>query len=312
MVARGYRRRRLAGRTAAELGRVLRRAPWMLLAALATHLALVDRSVWVGGSVSAADVFVSACVLALGGCLWFVAARQVSHAAALLALGLFVFSPEAWHPDRSAVTALAVFVLLMTAVGVGHALQGPPRKWPPRFVLLALCSAAAALMQPCLAWAALVAAAAAMLYLAERRRVWVAPILLGLAAIAGLAALFRPNWIATWPALFALQPLHLRLEQWAGILLALAAGLALWIASPRSRFFGHTAPLFAAALLAAMFRVCGTGAGADARACALAPALLFVAGVFADGFDSNHRRWWQALAFAACAAQAAVLILLTS
>jgi hypothetical protein len=271
----------------------------MLLAVLATHLALASRN------ASVAAVLASACALALGGCLWFVAARQISPSAGLFAMGLYVFSPTAWHADRSAATALAVFVLLMSAVGVGHALQGPVRKWPPRFALLAACTAAAALLQPWLGGAAVVAAAGALLYLAERRRAWAVPIALGMAAVAASAGYLHPRLIEDW---YTSQLPLFHAAPWAGVLIAVAAALGLWAVSRPSRFFGHTAPLLAAALFAgfALFGV------SDAAACAVAPALLFAAGVFDDGFHSGGRRWWHILAVCACLVQVSALFLLTS
>ena len=283
-----------------------------MLAALATHLALADHRAAAVGHALYATVFVSGCVLALGGCLWFVVARQVSHAAALVALWLFIFSPFAWHPDRSAAAALSVFVTLMTAVGVGHALHGPPRKWPPRFALLAACTAATALLQPWLGWAAVAAAGAALLYLAEARRGWAVSIVLGLAGVASLGICLRSAAIAACPALFALHAANYQPEGWMGIFTAMAAAFALWSVSPRSRFFGHTAPLLAALLFAAWSFVLRQELSSDAWSCAVAPALLFIAGVFADGLAARHRRWWQGLAVAVCAMQAMALFLLTT
>jgi hypothetical protein len=284
-----------------------RLAAWVLLAALGTHLVLFVRCM----PDTAASAVVSACSLALAGCLWFVAARQIGPVAGLFALALYVFSPPAWHPSPATATALAIFVFLATAVGVGHALQGPPRKWPPRFVLMAVLAVAAAFLQPLACFAALLLAAVALLYLTVHKRVWVGPIVVGLAAITGLIAHLRPGLISAFAAFFALAPSKSRPEQWAGILLALAAALALWAAKRRSRFFGNTAPLVAAVVFSAVFWFPGNTR--FAWSCALPPALLFSAGVFADGFDDRDRRiWWLAVAWAACATQAAALFLLTS
>ena len=285
-----------------------RLAAWMLLAALGTHLALFVRS----PPHTAVSAVVCACSLALGTCLWFVAARQIGPSAGLLAVALYVLSPVAWHPSPATATALVIFVFLATAVGVGHALQGPPRKWPPRFALLAVLAAAGALLQPVVCFAAVALAAAALLYLTDRKRAWVAPVVLGLAMVAGLVAHLSSGFTAAIPIFFALALPKSRPEQWAGILFALAAALVLWALRRRSRFFGNTAPLVAVMVLAALFWFSGKMPLAFVWSCALPLALLFVAGVFADGFDSEGRRWWRALAWAACATQAAALVLLTS
>jgi hypothetical protein len=280
----------------------------MLLAVLGTHLALFVRST----PPTAASVGVAAGSLALGACLWFVTARQIGPSTGLLAVALYVLSPVAWHPNPATATALVIFVFLATAVGVGHALQGPPSKWPPRFVLLAVLAAAGALLQPVVCFTGVVLAAAALLYLTDRKRAWVAPVLLGLVGVAALVTHLRSCLMAAIPTFFALALPKGRPGQSAGILLALAAALVFWAVNRRSRFFGNTAPLVAALVLAALFRFPGKMPLAFVWSCALPPALLFVAGVFADGFDSERRRWWRALAWAACATQAAALVLLTS
>ncbi len=286
---------------------MVRRAVWMVFAVLATHLCLLVR----GAPHIAAAAAAAACSLALAGCLWFVAARQIGPVPGLLALALYVLSPPAWHPDAATATALVIFVFLATAVGVGHALQGPPRKWFPRFTLLGLLAAAGAVLEPRACFAALFPASVALLYLTVRRRAWVAPIVLGAAAIAALGAHLRPLFISNFPAFFALAGPGSRPGQWSGILLALIPALGLWALSSRSRFFGNTAPLVAAAVFALLSLLPVGRAAAFAWSCALPPALLFVAGVFADGIDSRRRRAWQTMAWVACLLQAA-LFLLTS
>jgi hypothetical protein len=278
----------------------------VLLAALGTHLFLVVRN----GSYAYPIAVAAACALALAGCLWFVAARQISETAALPALWLLVASPTMWHPGRSAVTALVVFVLLSTAVGVGHALQGPARKWPPRLALLGVLTAALALLQPLLCALGIALSGCAFGYLAERKRAWIAPVLLGMAGVGGVAAWARPALIACMPRLFAMPPAAAPLAAWVGVSVAAASALVFWATSRRSRYFGHTAPLLAALALAALTPVLGNAAWT----CAPAPALLFVAGVFADALQPTRgvrgAVAWVTLIFA-CAAQATALFLLT-
>jgi hypothetical protein len=278
----------------------------VLLAALGTHLFLVVRS----GSYGYPIAVAAACALALAACLWFVAARQISETAALPALWLFVASPTVWHPGRSAATALVVFVLLATAVGVGHALQGPARKWPPRFALLGVLAAALALLQPLLCVLGIALSGCALGYLAERKRAWIAPVLLGMAGICAVAAWMRPALIGGMPRFFSLPQPATPPGYWIGASAAGIAALGFWATSRRSRYFGHTAPLLAALALAALTPVLGEAAWT----CALAPALLFVAGVFADALQPPRRMRGAAahvLLVFACAAQAMALFLLT-
>jgi hypothetical protein len=286
----------------------------VLLAALGTHLFLVVRS----GSYQYPIALAAACALALAGCLWFVAARQISETAALPAVWLFVASPTVWHPGRSAATALVVFVLLSTAVGVGHALQGPARKWTPRFALLGVLTAALALLQPLLCALAIGLSGCALGYLAERKRarklarkrVWIGPVLLGMAGVCAVAVWVRPALFGCMPRFFAMPVAAVHAAYWIGISVAGVAALGFWATSRRSRYFGHTAPLLAALALAALTPVLGEAAWT----CALAPTLLFVAGVFADALQpprGMRRATAQVLLAIACAVQAIALFLLT-
>lgn len=311
MVARNQRCGRCTGRTAARLGMpspthsgiaLRKRGGWLgacaLLALLSLHFVVAAAQAgW-----ACIPLFWGACVVALGGCLWWVAKRQIGPAPAFLALPLYVTSPIAWHSGRAAPAALGLFVLLFTAVGVAHALRGPRKKWPPRLLLLAAVVAFTTLVQPLVCGLGLLLALPATVYLLPGRRRMLLLVFPGLVAVAAVAFSLRPALAAAVPGFFgAPQVLLPGIVQSSGALVAVAAALALWAARPRSRFFGNTAPLCAAAVLIAL-----TGwAGAAALVWALPFALLFAAGVFADGFDSPGRRRWQALAIAGVAMQAA-------
>ncbi len=247
--------------------------------------------------------------LALGACLWWVAHRQVGWRGALVALALFALSPVGTPGAPAfleAPAALGLFAMLYTAVGVAHTLQGPRRKWPPRMVMMALLSAYTAWLDPLAALEALVLSAVAMLYLAEDRRRFVVPLLLGWGAAAGTAGLLRSNLSAVLPgrlpvapllpfvvrpSSYLLGPLHAN----AGVLLAVVCGLSLWAISRRTRYFGNTAPLAAVAGFV-LFDVMVSRKMTVLNGCTLPFALLFVAGTCADGFETRGKRFWQVAA----------------
>ena len=272
-----------------------------MLAALAGRLALAavqqrPASAWPSVALG------GALALALGGCLWWVAHRQVGFAGAVLALALYTGSPSlpAMVLGRAATlaAALGLFAMLYTGVGVAHALQGPRRKWPQRILLMAALCAFTAVAGVPACGAGLLLALGAMLYLAEGRRALL-PLLLLLWAGAGAVAfaVLRLLHLTLPAASPALSP---RVLSDAGAVAAFVIAIVGWLGVARSRYFGNTAPLLAACALAAA----GWATGAPAGALWGAPfALLFVAGVFADGFESGARRLWIGLALGVCVLQ---------
>ena len=245
--------------------------------------------------------------LSLGGCLWWVAKRQIGVSGGFLALALYVSSPLALSDAAATCAALGVFAMLYTGVGVAHALQGPRRKWPPRIALMASLCVFTSVAQPLACAAALALALIAMLYLAEQRRTVLPALFLlwtGAAALPWLLLRLLEHFLAFTLVLEQPEPGPLGLLRNAGLLGALAAALALWTVSRRSRYFGNTAPLLAAALLAAMTVV----AGKQATLWAVPFVLLFVAGVIADGLESRSKKIWKLVVWLTLAAQCAASI----
>ena len=74
----------------------------------------------------------------------------------------------------------------------------------------------------------------------------------------------------------------------AGITIAAAAAVLLYIALRRSRYFGNTAPLLCTLLLVMLVT---TGVRSTPWLWALPFLLTFIAGVFADAYDSPAARW---------------------
>ena len=130
----------------------------------------------------------AAAALLLGGCLWWVAQRQTGQAGATLAVAFYVSSPAALRPGPSIVPALGLFAMLYTAVGVAHAFQGPPRKRPPRIVLMTALTAFTASAAPVAGWVGLLLALPAVLYLAHGRRRVLLPWFAGWGAVGAVAS----------------------------------------------------------------------------------------------------------------------------
>ena len=230
-------------------------------------------------------ILLSLAAVFLGGCLWWVAQRQSSPGAGLFVLALYSAIAATRGNILALLPALGIFAMLYTGVGVAHALHGPRNKWPPRIVLMALLSAFTAWAQPMACTAALLLTLAVSVRLLERERQRPLLPLFALWTVCGALGDLHP--LNRRPVL-----VHLSWLGAAGVLATLAAALLLWAGSRRSRFFGNTAPLLGALSLLCLTPVLGP----EAWLWALPPALVFAAGVFADGFEGPARSVWMGLA----------------
>ena len=70
------------------------------------------------------------CGLCLGAALWWVTRRLFGDEGGFVALALYCFSPEivraCTYPNAEILAAFGVFAAVYTAIGVAHAMQGPP------------------------------------------------------------------------------------------------------------------------------------------------------------------------------------------
>ena len=82
------------------------------------------------------------------------------------------------YPNNEILTAFGLFASLYTAMGVAHAMQGPPRKWRSRIVLLTLTLAFTATSHVAAFLLALLLSIALMAYLAVGRRAYIVPIMM--------------------------------------------------------------------------------------------------------------------------------------
>ena len=238
----------------------------------------------------------------LGGALWWVTRRLFGNPGGFIALAFYCFSPAVIHactyPNNEILTAFGLFASLYTAMGVAHAMHGPPRKWRSRIVLLTLTFAVTAASHVAAFLLALLLSIILMAYLAEGRRAYIVPILTT-ASIGTLLLVFASYDFSldafgyffhsgagrVW---FSLQPIN----QWffslpnAAVSLAAVTALLLYLPTRRSRYFGNTVPL----LIAFLFLILVTpGISSEPTLWAMPFLLTFIAGVFADFLETRYR-----------------------
>lgn len=255
----------------------------------------------------------------LGGGLWWVARRLFGNEGGALALALYVFCPAivryATAPNNEILALWGLYGLLYTVIGVAHALQGPRRKWRPRILLLTLALGLTATAHLLAAIIGYLLGFVLFYYLAERRRAYVAQIMIfagiGAALIAFAGFSFRPSafvYVFTggsarlWFSLEAARTFSHRLTN-GGILVATGVALVVYVTTRRSRYFGNTVPLFITLLL---FPLYTTQIFTAPWLWALPFLFTFVGGVFADMLETRQRRMFLLLSGAVVVAQAAL------
>lgn len=253
----------------------------------------------------------------LGGGLWWVSRRLFGNEGGALALALYVFCPAilayATAPNNEILALWGLYGLLYTAIGVAHALQGPRRKWRPRIVLLTVALGLTAMAHLLAAAIGYGVGAGLFYYLAERRRAYVAQIMV-FAAIGALLIdfagfSFRPSAFAYvftggsgrfWGSLEAARHFFNRPAN-LGILVATAVSLLLYLTTRRSRYFGNTTPLLIVLLL---FPLYTTQVFSAPWLWALPFLFTFIGGVFADVLETRQRKLFLLLTGAVVLVQA--------
>jgi hypothetical protein len=239
----------------------------------------------------------------LGGCVWWVTRRLFGDFGGYTALALYCFCPPILKacvaPNPEILTALGIYGGVYTCIGVAHAMQGPKRKWRPRLVLLTLLFGTAAASHIAALPVALLLGLLLMLWIAEGHRSQILPVLLmctvGAFVILFACYGFSPDafgyvfrsasgllWFSLDPAKHFFGTLSN-----AGITIATGASVALYLGLRRSRFFGNTTPLFCAVVLMSLVL---TGTQGNPWLWALPFLVTFVAGVFADAYESPRAR----------------------
>jgi hypothetical protein len=258
----------------------------------------------------------------LGGGLWWVTRRLYGNWGGYTALALYCFSPAILKacvaPNAEILAALGVYGGVYTCIGVAHAMQGPRRRGRPRMILLAaLFGVAAASHIAALPLVALLGLAA-MLWVAERRRNSMLPVVL--IAVAGALALvfacygfspdafsyvFRSSAGMLGVSLDPARRFFSTLGN-AGITVAAATALMLYLGLRKSRYFGNTAPLLCTVVLILLVT---KGAHGTPWLWALPFLLTFVGGVFADAYEGPKGRMAMAAAGAIVLLQAVFCVL---
>jgi hypothetical protein len=257
----------------------------------------------------------------LGGCLWWVARRLYGNLGGYTALALYCFCPAVLsaclNPNPEILAALGVYGGVYTSIGVAHAMQGPRRKWRPRIVMLMVIFGVAAASHIAALPVTALLGMAAMLWVAEGRRSQALPVEMA-ATVGGLVFLFAcygfsPDafsyifrsaagflWFSREPAFRFFMSLPE-----AGITVAAAAALVLYLSLRRSRYFGNTVPLLCA--LACIVLVM-TGSPGSPWIWSLPFLFTFIGGVFADAIESPRSRIAMAAAGAVVLLQAALCL----
>ncbi|MGA9390256.1 MAG: hypothetical protein WBV69_07390 [Candidatus Sulfotelmatobacter sp.] len=257
-----------------------------------------------------------ACGVFLGASLWYVARRLCGNAGGFLALTLYCFSPAmlqataVWHVEPEILAAWGSFGAIFTAIAVAHTLYAPREVvlWNWRRILLLGISLAIAVGSQFSMIVVVPIALAFLLYLAPIRRgaaltIWTAA---SLAAILLLFATYFFHgrtflealqhgsfWGATWRTFAVLsvyrQVAQLILRGCPAFVLLIPAALATYLAWPRTRYFGNTAPLLVALLFIILRIAHPRVAGAGFLLASIPFLFLFVSGVLADLMQTSSR-----------------------
>ncbi len=255
----------------------------------------------------------------LGGGLWWVAKRLFGPEGGALALALYTFCPAivryATHPNNEILAMWGLYGLIYTAIGVGHALQGPRSMWRPRILLLTAALGLTAAAHLLAGVVGFLAGMAFFFYTADRRRSYVSQIMVYAAMGAMLIVfagfsfklsaflyVFTGGSVRSWFALFAVRR-FLTQPANAGIVVAAAVALVVYGRNRRSRYFGNTAPLLMTLLL---FPLYTTQVISAPWVWALPFLFTFIGGVFADALESRQRKLFLLLTVSVILTQAAL------
>ena len=255
----------------------------------------------------------------LGAGLWWVTRRLYGNLGGYTALTLYCFSPAVLKacvaPNAEVLAALGVYGGVYTCIGVAHAMQGPRRKWRPRILLLMAAFGLAAAAHLAALLVLVLVGLVAMLWVAEGRRSQILPIVL-IAAGGALAFVFACyNFSLVAFSAFFVSPMA---QLWlspdpamrffsassnAGITIASIAALLVYLSAQRSRYFGNSVPLICSAALILLVL------NGSPWLWALPFLLTFIAGVFADAYESPRGRWAMGAAAAIVLLQVVLCVL---
>ncbi len=265
--------------------------------------------------------FALAAVL-LGAGLWWVSRRLFGNFGGFLSLAIYCVSPAvlsaATAPNNDILAAWGLYAVVYTSIGIAHAMYGPRRKWRPRIVLFTVALGLTACAHVLAAIVGFLFSAIFLLYVAERRRSAVLPLLvfsgLGALAIVFASYAFRLSpffyIFSGGSARFTLSQLppwifFSAVAQWP-LAIALLVALVAYAAWGRARYFGNTAPL---AVGVCLMPLVTTQIVTMPMLWTLPFVLTFLGGVFADAFESKARKAYLLLATGVVATQGFILFL---
>jgi hypothetical protein len=257
-----------------------------------------------------------ACGLFLGASLWYVARRLCGNTGGFIALTFYCFSPSiiqasaVWHTEPEIVAAWGAFGTVFTAIAVAHTLYAPREVvlWNWRRIVLLGISLAIAVGSQFSLIILVPMALGLLLYVAPVRRqaglvIWIAACVVGFVLLFAMYSFhwhaFAESmrhaafWGATWRG-FTVWGVYRQVAVQIGracpaLALGLPVTLVTYVAWPRTRYFGNTAPL----LVAVLFFVLGIAhphvAGAGFLLAAIPFVFLFVSGVLADLLETSYR-----------------------
>jgi hypothetical protein len=252
----------------------------------------------------------------LAASLWYVARRLCGNTGGFLALTLYCFSPSliqssaVWHTEPEILAAWGSFGAIFTAIAVAHTLYAPREvvlwNWR-RIVLLGVSLAIAVGSQFSMIVVAPVALAL-MLYVAPIRRgaalvIWAAACLVGLTLLfatyffhphAFLQGMRHASFLGTTFRSFTVLAVYRQvaieiLRACPAFVLLLPVAITTYIAWPRARYFGNTAPALLAVLFLALGMAHPDEAGAGFLLASIPFLLIFVSGILADLMETRFR-----------------------
>jgi hypothetical protein len=253
--------------------------------------------------------------LFLGASLWYVARRLCGNTGGFLALTLYCFSPSmiqasaVWHTEPEILAAWGSFGAIFTAIAVAHTLYAPREVvlWNWRRIVLLAVSLAIAVGSQFSMIVVVPLALGFMLYLAPIRRaaalaIWTASLILAAALLFAtyffhLHTFFEAMhhasfWGATGraftvPGVYRQVAIEI-LRACPALAVLLPVAIATYIAWPRTRYFGNTAPGLITLLFIALGMAHPHLAGAGFLLASIPFLLIFVSGILADLMETPY------------------------
>ena len=252
----------------------------------------------------------------LGASLWYVARRLYGNAGGYTALSLYCFSPgiiratALWFAQPEIGAAWGTFGTIFTAIAVAHTLYAPREVvlWNWRRILLLGISLGLAIGSQFSLLIVIPLALALMFYVAPARRlaatvIWASAcgiaLLLLFASYSFHAGVFSQGlrhaifFGGTWRAFLMAGAYGQVVSQLAqnspALVAAVPAAVVTYLAWPRARYFGNTAPLLVSTIFLLLATVSPHYPGLGFNLMAVPFLFVFVAGIAADLLETPQR-----------------------